>query len=72
MLIIIPVGDQLLRKLTLAIPQCLIHHRAFGAFTASMRIDNPGMVNEWEQQILKWEIDQSQPCPYDLPVESKF
>ena len=37
-----------------------------------MRIDHPGIVSDWEQQIIEWENDQSRPCPYDLPVESEF
>jgi hypothetical protein len=64
-------GDHLLRKLTLAIPEAIVHHRALSAFTDGMRLDHGDIVDEWEKEVLLWEADNTQPCPYDLSEESE-
>lgn len=53
----------------MAIPQAVIHDRAFCAFTESMRLEHRDAVKEWETQVLEWEADPSKFCPYDLPEE---
>ncbi|KAF8885818.1 hypothetical protein BD779DRAFT_1673532 [Infundibulicybe gibba] len=63
------LGDSLLRKLTLTIPQAILHHRAFEVFTISLHGEHPEKLREWEQQVQAWEVDPSKPCPYDLPRE---
>ena len=65
------LGDQLLRKLTLAMPEAILHHRAFCAFTEGLREEHGDELIEWERQVQEWESDNSQPCPYDLPEESE-
>jgi hypothetical protein len=65
------LGDQLLRKLTLAMPEAILHHRAFCAFTEGLREEHGDELIEWERQVQEWESDNSRPCPYDLPEESE-
>jgi hypothetical protein len=64
-------GDQLLRKLTLAIPDAIVHHRALSAFTDGLRLEHGDIVSEWERQVLEWEADNTKACPYDLLEESE-
>jgi len=65
-------GDHLLRKLTLAIPEAVVHHRAFSAFSEGMRKENANLLAEWEQQVCAWEADRRVFCPYELPNESEL
>ena len=58
-----------MRKLTVAIPQAVIHDRAFRAFTESIRLEHHDAVKEWESQVVEWEADPSKFCPYDLLEE---
>jgi len=60
----------LLRKMSLAIPEAVIHHRALSAFTESLRAEHADHLVEWEIQVRKWEADHSLPCPYEIPDES--
>jgi Kyakuja-Dileera-Zisupton transposase len=64
-------GDQLLRKLTVAVPEAVVHHRALCAFSEGLREEHGDVVGEWEQQVLAWEADNTRFCPYDLPEESR-
>ena len=64
------IASTLLRKMTLALPQAVLHHRAFSAFTESLQAEHAGNVVEWETQVRKWELNHSLPCPYDLPEQS--
>jgi hypothetical protein len=64
------LGAQLLRKLTLAIPEAIVHHRALQAFTEGLRLQHGDVVDVWEEQVLAWEENQTNFCPYDLPEES--
>lgn len=51
----------------LAIPQAVIHHRALCAFSESLRQEFQSHLSMWERDVLLWERDKSQPCPYDVP-----
>ncbi|KAF4568041.1 hypothetical protein EYR36_010049 [Pleurotus pulmonarius] len=53
--------------MTLAIPQALIHHQAFAAFTSGLQEHHSADLLEWEKQVQAWELDQTMPCPFDLP-----
>ena len=64
-------GSQLLRKMALAIPDAIVHHRALSAFTDGMRLEHGDIIDEWESQVLAWEADSTKPCPYDLLDESE-
>ena len=58
----------MLRKMTKAIPQAIIHHRALSAFTESLQKEHgDNLVNDWEAQVKRWENDHKEKCPYDLP-----
>ena len=63
-------GNQLLRKLTLAIPEAVVHHPALTAFSDGIRLEHGDIIGRWEQQVLDWEMDNTRFCPYDLPDES--
>jgi hypothetical protein len=45
------LGDQLLWKLTLVLPQVVVHHRAYCAFTDSMHTEQPALLEEWEERL---------------------
>jgi hypothetical protein len=64
-------GDQLLRRLTLAIPEAVIHQWALAAFTEGIQEEHPGLVQTWELQVLAWEMDNTGFCPYDLPEDGE-
>jgi len=64
-------ASTLLRKLLLAIPEAIIHHRAFTAFTESLQAENAEQLVKWEGQVQSWEADRTLPCPYEMPEESK-
>jgi hypothetical protein len=58
--------------MTLAIREAVIHHRALVAFTESLQADNDKLVSEWEDMVLRWELDPlNVQCPYEIPEESK-
>ena len=63
-------ASTLLRKMTLALPQAVLHHRAFSAFTESLQAEHAENVVEWETQVRKWELNHALPCPYNLPEQS--
>ncbi|KDQ26081.1 hypothetical protein PLEOSDRAFT_169883 [Pleurotus ostreatus PC15] len=56
----------LLEKMMLVIPQALVHHQAFCAFTSGLREHHAVELCEWEKQVQAWETDQTNPCPFDL------
>ena len=58
--------------MSLAIPQAIIHHRAFLAFSESMRAEHEQEMNEWEVEVNEWEYDHDEYCPYNLPDQSEF
>lgn len=64
-------ASTLLRKLLVAIPEAIIHHRAFTAFTESLQAENAERLVKWEEQVQSWEADRTLPCPYEIPEESK-
>ena len=65
-------ASTLLRKMTTAIPQAVVHHRALSYFTESLRQEDVARVDKWEAQVIKWEDDHNEYCPYDLPDISKW
>lgn len=65
------LANTLLRKMSLALPQAVVHHRAWLAFTHSLRTTHSAQLVEWERQVTEWEIDHGKPCPYTLPYESE-
>jgi hypothetical protein len=59
-------------KLSLAIPQAIIHHRAFLAFSESLRVNHAKEMADWEDQVTDWERNHNAYCPYDLPDQSEL
>jgi len=64
-------ASTLLRKLSLAIPEAIIHHRAFIAFTESLQAEHAEQLVKWEAQVQAWESNRTLPYPYEIPEESK-
>jgi hypothetical protein len=63
-------GNQLLHWLTLAIPEAVIHHQAFTAFSEGIGDTQPQTLIMWQRQAFEWENGLSDVCPYKLPDES--
>ena len=64
-------ASTLLRKMSFALPQAVIHHQALSAFTESLQANHAGQIAEWETQVQKWELDHTLPCPYESLEQSK-
>ncbi|KAJ7807698.1 hypothetical protein B0H14DRAFT_3091221 [Mycena olivaceomarginata] len=60
-------------KMVLAIPEAMIHSRAFSSFTASLREGHEKDLVKWEKMVREWEMDNEEnPNPYDyVDVEAK-
>ena len=54
-----------------AIPQAIIHHRAFSAFCESLGREYAKEMQGWELQVRTWEADRDKYCPYNLPDQSE-
>ncbi|KAF7377213.1 CxC2 domain-containing protein [Mycena sanguinolenta] len=69
----IDLGNSLLRKMVLAIPQAMIHSRAFTAFTEGLREGHEEELCKWEKMVRDWEADEdASESPYDYAeVEGK-
>ncbi|KAJ7149097.1 hypothetical protein C8R46DRAFT_1009634 [Mycena filopes] len=65
----VDLENSLLRKMVLAIPQAMIHSRAFQAFTEGLRAEHEGELHEWNILIQEWERDplEAGTNPYDYP-----
>ncbi|KAJ7731090.1 hypothetical protein B0H14DRAFT_3097890 [Mycena olivaceomarginata] len=62
------LGTGLLRKMVLAIPQAMIHSRAFHSFTTGLREGHEADLSKWEKMVRDWEKDQDHEDsadPYD-------
>ncbi|KAJ7738811.1 hypothetical protein B0H16DRAFT_1465657 [Mycena metata] len=66
----VDLGNSLLRKLVLAIPQAMIHSRAFHAFTDGLRGEHEGELRDWDALIREWEQDPLGAVinPFDYPA----
>ncbi|KAJ7132736.1 hypothetical protein C8R43DRAFT_895348, partial [Mycena crocata] len=63
----VDLGNSLLRKMVLAIPQAMIHSRAFHAFTDGLREHHEEELEEWERTVRAWEENTELPNPYEYP-----
>ncbi|KAJ7754872.1 hypothetical protein B0H16DRAFT_1458904 [Mycena metata] len=67
----VDLGEELiLRKLVLAIPQAMIHSRAFHAFTDGLQREHTGELHDWDALIREWEGNPLEAAinPFDYPV----
>ncbi|KAL0948665.1 hypothetical protein HGRIS_010468 [Hohenbuehelia grisea] len=60
------LGQTLLCRMVLAIPQAITHREAYLDFSASIRRKHEDQLLSWESMVLAWERDQANPCPYDM------
>ena len=63
-------GNQLLHRLTLAIPQAIVYHHTFTACSEGISDAQPQTLVLWKRQAIEWENGLSDVCPYELPDES--
>ncbi|KAJ7194745.1 hypothetical protein GGX14DRAFT_537360 [Mycena pura] len=66
------LGNSLLRKMALAIPQAILHSRAFHAFTDGLRDGHTEDLEKWEKLVREWEQNHDKPCPYEYPEEEEI
>ena len=73
------LGNLLLKRLLLAIPQAEQTHHDFVMFDTSLRVDIPAEVEEMERELAAWEAnrdrqisDKSQQDPYQIPKSSEY
>ncbi|KAF7326474.1 CxC2 domain-containing protein [Mycena venus] len=64
--ITVDLGNSLLRKMVLAIPQAMIHSRAFHSFTAGLREGHEEELTKCERMVREWETDtEDSENPYE-------
>lgn len=68
----VTLASTLLRKMSTAIPQAVIHHRAFAAFTESLQAEHGALLMKWESLVQAWEVDHAVDNPYALPDHSTY
>jgi hypothetical protein len=66
------IGNSLLRRLVLAIPNAIIHNDAFAILHENLRLKHSSDVAGWEEMMKDWEHDSSKPNPYEIPEECKL
>ncbi|KAJ7874256.1 hypothetical protein B0H13DRAFT_2348668 [Mycena leptocephala] len=66
----VDLGNSLLRKLVLALPQAMMHSRVFHAFTEGLRDGHEKELQDWEKTVRAWEenpLEFTGANPYDYP-----
>ncbi|KAJ7715473.1 hypothetical protein B0H16DRAFT_1805290 [Mycena metata] len=65
----VDLGNSLLRKMVLAIPQAMVHSRAFHAFTDGLQREHEAELRDWDALIREWECDplNAEINPFDYP-----
>ncbi|KAG7085673.1 hypothetical protein E1B28_003218 [Marasmius oreades] len=62
----IGLETSLVRKMVKVIPEAMVNAWAYVAFTKALQIDHAEDVKLWQDQVLKWETNQSNFCPYNV------
>lgn len=62
-------GPSLLRRMALAIPDAILHRRAFHSLTEGLREEHGEQLKEWDRMVREWTVDHSKPNPYDVPED---
>ncbi|KAF7367949.1 hypothetical protein MSAN_00860000 [Mycena sanguinolenta] len=65
----VDLGNSLLRKMVLAMPQAVIHSRAFHAFTEGLREGHEEELVKWERMVRVWEADDEHEKDLENPYE---
>ncbi|KAG6824234.1 hypothetical protein H0H92_007589 [Tricholoma furcatifolium] len=60
----VDLGDSLLSSLVKAIPEAIVHKRAFEVFTQALQKEHAKELSTWEAMIVDWEADKTKPDPY--------
>ncbi|KAJ7829807.1 hypothetical protein B0H14DRAFT_2593769 [Mycena olivaceomarginata] len=60
----VDLGKSLLRKMVLAIPEAMLHSRAFHLFTTRLRDGHEADLSKWEKMVRDWERDSENEDPY--------
>ncbi|KAF7359938.1 hypothetical protein MVEN_00720200 [Mycena venus] len=65
----VDLGNSLLRRMVLAIPQAMMHSRAFHVFTNGLKVAHEAQLRDWEAVIRAWERDPlaTEINPFDYP-----
>ncbi|KAJ7020126.1 hypothetical protein C8F04DRAFT_1275478 [Mycena alexandri] len=65
----VELGNTLLRKMVLAIPQAMVHSRAFHGFTDGLRGEHEAELRDWDALIKEWERNPLDATvnPFDYP-----
>ncbi len=72
MINLIVIGRVLLARLAEAIREARTHAREFKDFNAGMvTFCGNEAVKTWEREVLLWDQDHSQPCPYEPRLQNK-
>lgn len=62
----------MLRKMALAIPQAILHRRAFHAFTEGLKSEHADQLVDWEKMVREWTVDHTKPNPYEVAEDCKL
>lgn len=62
----------MLRKMALAIPQAILHRRAFHAFTEGLRSEHAEQLVDWEKMVREWTVDHTKANPYEVAEDCTF
>lgn len=65
------LGNLLLRRLLVAIPQARQMRRDFLRFTETLEQEDPAELAIMKAELAAWEVDKTQADPYRLPKSSE-
>lgn len=66
------LGRSLLRKMALAIPDAILHRRAFHSLTDGLKEEHGEQLKEWDLMVREWTADHSKPNPYEVPEDGTY
>lgn len=67
------IANSLLKKMVNAIPEAIVHRRAFEEFDTCLRKDKSSQVDEWAKLYAQWDKKPTNsPCIFDTTEPSAF
>lgn len=66
------LGSLLLKRLILAVPEAIRTANDFRRCHTRLQAENPAEVEIMERELVTWELDHSQPDPYQVPNSSEL